>query len=65
VGPSVRQVARNATTIRDRSPVLDAIIGCPVRAELWRGLAAVDRITERTFCAVFLTGQPVERLELE
>jgi hypothetical protein len=42
-----------------------AIIERPVRAELWRGLAAVDRITERTFCAVFLTGQPVERLELE
>ena len=59
------RAAHNATTIRGRFSTLDAIIVRSTWAELWRGLAAVDRITERTFCAVFLTGQPVERLELE
>jgi hypothetical protein len=45
------EAPHNATTIRDRFATPDAIIGRPVRADLWRGLAAVDRITERTFCA--------------
>jgi limonene-1,2-epoxide hydrolase len=50
VGPSVRQVARNATTIRGRFSIPDAIIVRSVRAALWRGGPRSERDYVRWKC---------------
>ena len=53
------ETPHNATTIRDRFSIPDAIIERPVRAAVWRGLVIVDRVTERAFCAALPDRPPL------